>query len=497
VAYKATLKLNTPKADKREMYLSPGGFGPEPEIDEIDPEEGLVNSLLPKLEIKGFPFQQSRVDDSPPEVELHLNKQVVAATSVEWKSGERIVASFDLAGLKTGKWDLVVRNPSGAETSVKFRILTESQFKLPNGVKDGTEVWYVEFTDGFLEDLDLFQLRGVDADVNDLAAEAVEAYVIYLLRTHFLLDGRTGKTTSDSVPVSFIIDEVSQAAGFVGEDYNRIVVGGKAREFDGTEDNPFLVWGYTPVDILNTGYDDVGGPESETTAHIPIREMNPTLKEITTGTFREAFMLNRLGASDEKYFLQSFYPETQEEIDRQVEIVRAVSALGRELAAIAAHHVARAMGLPNSDSVDGLFLSGTPDLFGQFAVDGEIAFKDQEIEALQALARLSNLPGKSKDLNAKGFKLMPGNVYLLPEAETNVSYEEMFLTIGGRPDLKREDLRFRGVDGSVPIGYDLMSDGYVEGLAPFFFGSEYYRGAFRFWLGMLNQEVRDTKLVGE
>ncbi|MHC4471749.1 MAG: hypothetical protein ACYS99_12380 [Planctomycetota bacterium] len=495
-AYKARLKVKTPKAEKRERFISPGGFGPAPRIDEIDPEVGLVDSILRELEIEGFPFQKSLVDDSPPAVELKRKKTVLAATSVEWISEEKLVASFDLTGVKGGKWDLVVRNPSGGEGKIKFKVLKEGEFRLPDGVKAGTELWFVEFTDDFEEDLDLFQLRGDDDNVNAMAAEAVEAYVIYLLRTHFRLDGRTGDFVSQSsVPVSFVIDEVSQAAGFVGEDYNRLVIGGRAKElFDTTADNPFLNWGFVPLDLGNAMFDDVGGAESETTAHLPIREMNPSLKDNSTGTFQDAFAMNRLSADDEKYFLGSFFPATQDEMDRMEEIIRAVETLGREIAAIAAHHVGRAMGLSNSDSTQELFLSGTPDLYGQYSGDKMVAFQDAEIEQLKTSARLVNLPGKSRDLNANPFKLMPANVYLLPEVETNRAYDVKLMTMGGRPDLVREDLKFEGIDGAIPIGFQL-EDGHVRGTAPFFVGATFYLGAFQFRVRVTDKESSDGYVV--
>ena len=60
-------------------------------------------------------------------------------------------------------------------------------------------------------------------------------------------DDGTGTVTGANIPVSFIVQEVPGVAGTVGEDYNRIEIGGTAR-LDAKSDHPILNWGHVEVD---------------------------------------------------------------------------------------------------------------------------------------------------------------------------------------------------------------------------------------------------------
>jgi hypothetical protein len=411
--YKATLNIKTPKADKRDTYLSKGGYDIlEMEIDNIDTDEGITDRDVRNIEIEGFPFKESTDDGSPPTVFLEKGKERIQAFDVSLGTGstaqfQRLLASFDLTGAKTGKWKLYVRNPSGSEDDTKFKIIKQSSFDLPDGVRNGTEVWYLDFDESFESDLNLFALRGTDEDVNADALRQVKEQTIFYLRQHFRLNGQDGRLEkSNSVPVSFVFEMVSKAGGQIGEDYNRLRLGGVARQgVDPSPDNLFLNWGFADVDGPNSFFNDIG--EDAGSGWLPLREMNPVSLDMTTAPYRQAFLIDVLSTSDAKYFEKKFSPSTAEEIERNDELSVAFDTLGRELAAIAAHHIARAMGVPNSDSVtpgNPLFLSGTPDLFGQFAADEDVEFTDAEIEFLGLQIRISNLPGSSDVLEVRRFK---------------------------------------------------------------------------------------------
>jgi hypothetical protein len=411
--YKATLNVKTSKASKRDTYLSAGGYDLlEMEIDNIDTDEGITDRNVRNIEIEGFPFKESTVDGSPPTVFLEKGKERIQGFGISLAEGstpqfQRLLVSFDLTEAKTGKWKLYVRNPSGSEDDTKFKVIKQSAFDLPDGVRKSTEVWFIDFDSSFEQDLDLFGLRGTDEDVNADALDQVKQQTIFYLRQHFRLNGQDGRLEkANSVPVSFIYEQISKAGGQIGEDYNRLRLGGVARQgIDPTPDNPFLNWGYVGIDGPNANFDDIG--EDAGSGWLPLREMNPASLTATTASFRQAFTIDTLSSSDAQYFKKNFSPSTQEEIDRNNELIRAFDTLGREVAAIAAHHIARAMGVPNSDSVtpgNPLYLSGTPDLFGQFAADEDVEFTDAEIEFLGLQIRISNLPGSSDVLEVRRFK---------------------------------------------------------------------------------------------
>jgi hypothetical protein len=108
-------------------------------------------------------------------------------------------------------------------------------------------------------------------------------------------------------------------------------------------------------------------------------------------------------------------------------------------------------------------------------------FSSAEFATLSANAKPSNLPGKSATLRANYFRMIPGYVYLLPEATTTVYYSQRLTVVGGRPDLRPEDVYWLPVSGSIPNGFGFATTGLLAGTAPFFnASSQWYYGVFGF-----------------
>jgi len=431
------------KIRKRDVWLSEGGFGTAPVITSLDPAEGLRGSTLSDMVVTGGPF------DPAVEVWLQKDKELIPATT-RWESEDRILVSMDLVGAKKGKWKLVTRNPSGAWTDAKFKVIAPSSILLPDGIEDGTEIWYLEFNDNFATDLYEFGLArsvasGGSAAVNRHVQRVVKAYVLYWLRHYFGLPGKTGAVGQENIPVSFILAEAPAVAGAAGVDYNRIEIGGTVAA-GADSDNPDLSWGRVAVDVGNLRVDDItgGGGAAQATAKVPVFELRPSNTNLTTKPYRDTFaplVANPVADTDAGLFSANpsyFLNLDDASILRYKLIVPAIEMLGKEIAAIAAHHIARAMGLTNGD--DGLM--DTPALFGEFAATEDLGFTTAELTDLWDMAKPMLLPGKSTFLRMKPFQGNPGQPSVIEFFGGTVNQERQFLPTGGRPDKKPSDMRY-------------------------------------------------------
>jgi len=271
----------------------------------------------------------------------------------------------------------------------------------------------------------------------------------------------------------------------VGYAYNRLAFTGPPVAGD-PSDNPALPWGFAPVDAGNSAREDVGGDAG--TAPVPLRVFDPGDATRTTAEYRAVFgplLADPLSTADRQYFLFDFVPATQAELDRWRDLVRAVELLGREIAAVAAHHVGRATGLSNTT----IGLTSTPDAVGIFSRTDDLGFSTAEEASLAANAVPHALPGRSSQLRAEVFPLIPSADYRLPEATTQESYVVPIAPIGGRPDREPGDLVWTFAEGVMPFGIDVEQDGRIRGTAPFEDSGSVlglYHGAFQFVLRVVD-----------
>jgi len=440
---KVTLGFAFEKIRKREVWISKDGFGTAPEITLLDPEDVLSGSSLTEIAVEGGPFEAAV------EARLEKDKETIPCTA-QWESEDRILVSMNLVGAAKGKWKLVVENPSGAWTSAKLNVIKPGSILLPDGIQDGTEIWYLDFNESFAQDLYEFGLArsvasGGSAAVNRHVERVVKAYVLYWLRHYFGLHGQSGILELGDVPISFIISEVPTVAGVAGVDYNRIEIGGTASA-GSDSDNPNLSWGRVAVDPGNVEIDDIsdGGP-GQATAKLPLFELRPTNTDQTSGPYRDVFaplLADPVADTDAGLFSTNpafFLNLDDNNILRYKLIVPAIEVLSKEIAAIAAHHVARAMGLDNG--TEGLM--DTPSLFGEFATTEDLGFTDSELSDLFDAANPILLPGKSGTLRMKPFQGNPGQPSVIDVLGGLVNQERSFLPTGGRPEKKDSDLTYQ------------------------------------------------------
>lgn len=443
--FKVTLKLRAPKPEKRERYHSALGFGPAPEVLSLDPSEALDSGPVSGIDVAGRNFERgARVFLEKGKVELE--------GEVTWVSDRELSAGFDLTGARSGKWTLLVRNPSGGEAGRPFRVLDAAGVALPDGVRKDTEVWFLDFTDEFRADLADFGLRGDSEEVNQAAEEVVEAYVVHLLRVHFGRDGVKGRAEApDAVPVSFVVEKVRDSVATPGVEYDRLRIGGAATGGPPVSDNPNLPWGYVGVDPDNTSREDIGA-STEGTRALPTAELADF--DHATSEFRAAFaplLARPLTGADASYFLSGFLPTSAEDVARVTDIITAVETLSREIAGVAAHHIARAMGVANSE--EGIM--GTPTRFGVFGADRGLSFSPAERDLLRRNARPSDLPGRSNPLLVHTFPLLPGQPQVLPEAKVSLLYSADLSPVGGDPLRTAKTTRVTVIDVVNEIGLPL------------------------------------------
>jgi hypothetical protein len=469
---KATMKVKTTTPDPVKMYLSPSGYGPAPLVDSVDPRKALQGTLVDGIVIEGENFEPGA------KVLLRRSgKPDIAATAVNRVSDTLLTCSLSLIDAKRGSWEIVVENPSGGDDETGFTVKDPSSVALPPGVRGGTEVWLLDFSEEFEIDLALFGLGGGPARVSTLAREAVISYTLYNLREIFGLRGTDGKVRTGAVPVSFVIDRPTSLIGPPGVTYNRLRFGGEIQPGDATSDNPNVAWGYAPLDIGNQKRDDLAR-EGGAGHGLFTRALGPNAANVTPA-WTAAFLpmtTAPVGTADEKYFSVYFNPQTEAEGTRFRDIDLAVRTLSRELAAIAAHHIGRAMGLMNGTTG----VSSTPALTGTFAATAPPEFVESEFTTLAASVRPTDLPGTSNKLTATYLPLRGLAPYLLPEVVTATTTTIELPWAGGRPDILPGDVAFSGEWGTIPLGFS-FGDGVLSGTAPYVLGvGTWYYGIFRF-----------------
>jgi len=462
--------LTLPKASKRTLYLSPAGFGPAPKVKTVTPRKVLDDRVAEGVAVTGEGFDPGAV------VSLEKNGQdPVAPTGLVIADGGHLSADFDVVGVATGGWKLVVENPSGGRGSIPLTVQGAGSVRLPPGLQAGTEAWWLDFDEpAFRSDLDAIGLGSGNGTAAALAEGAVKSYTLYWLRLSFGLNPLTGKQVEGSVPVSFCLGEPPATVGLPGTAYDRLLVGGTAAGGDPST-NPNYAWGDGPLDAGNAAYDDIGPGVG---AGVRTGVLVPSESGSVGGYFAalQPLVGTPLTGADIKYFLRGFNPASEAEGTRYRSITVAVSAAGKEIAGTIAHFVGRAMGVADG----GPGISMVPTKVGEYATLASFGFSVSEKAALAAAAR-TGIPGKAKTLQANWFPLRETAGYLLPTATTTKAYTKAFQVAGGRPDLDPADLDFQGYAGTIPAGFSLLATGSLQGTAPLrYLDNTLVGGVYRF-----------------
>ncbi len=451
-----SVTLALPKASTGVYWLSPFGFGEAPKVASVTPSKILDDRIAEGVVVAGLGFDAQAV--------LRLERKgeepvLLAAATVE--NGETVVSDIDPSSLAPGTWNVVVENPSGARATGRLKVQSASSVRLPRGVVEDTEVWWLDFDgEAFRADLDLLGLGSATASTRALAEAGVKSYALYYLRRAFALTGRDGKPVEGSVPVSFILEEPPATLGSPGTTFNRIRIGGTAAGGDPSS-NPSYPWGNSPLDEGNVSYEDLD-PEAEAGLGLRTGALAPSVGTGTPEWLAATLPLRAspLTAADEPWYFGAT-PGTAAQGTRYRDIEKATRIVGKEIGTTLAHFIARSMG--TADGISGA--SYVPVKVGEYAALPLPGFSLAERAALAAGAR-AGLPGKSKTLEAAWFPPRETLPYLLPDATTTKPYVQAFAVTGGRPDAEAGDIVYAGISGSIPAEFILDATGGISGTAP-------------------------------
>jgi hypothetical protein len=284
-------------------------------------------------------------------------------------------------------------------------------------------------------------LGSTDPTVEGYAREVTEAYTVCFLRDLMRANETNGKIEpGTSAPVSFIVAKVPTFAGTPGEDYNRIEIGGAWQAGDPRDASEPLFWGYAPIDTGNTQREDLSVDVPDGlggTTHLGLgartRVLDPGSANADPSwvTATAPLRSSPLGADDGKYFLPGFVPASQNQAVRYRDIVNQITRASREIAAIVAHHIGRATGLP----AGGNGPMANPSVAGNlWPVSGALAFDQADLATLMASAVANQLPGNSGVLGINYFPLLSTQPSVLPPSTAAVDYSVNWNFVGGRPN---------------------------------------------------------------
>ncbi|MCE9634076.1 MAG: hypothetical protein K8T90_00085 [Planctomycetes bacterium] len=523
----ATASVTPPKLLRRTVYVRPAGAALVPIVRKIDPPRGYHKDGEFAATLTGRDFQPGA------DVRLVRNGRAdIIGTAIEIASETAIRCVFDLDTLDTqptnsvGSWKVgvwnapeytiamdplsLVRESLTRSFSLPFDSVSSASIALPPGVVKGAEVWLLDFNDDFQSDLNAMGLGSSDKAVRDAARGAVEAYVNLFLRDLFDANETTGALKKNaSVPICFIAKAPGKVAGRAGEDYNRIEIGGNWQTGDAQDPAEPLRWGASGVsgseiDFGNVHRNDLTVVDSNGTriglgARTGI--LDPALGVAASGwaLSMQPLRSRPLTAIDRRLFTAGFFPSSQPEADRYKDVVTQVTRASREIAAIVAHHVGKAMGAEDGASTGPM---SNPTAAGDlWPTTASLRFSDAELAALRGLAVPHALPGTTSELRVGWFPLVTTHIYRFGGAEeclTAVPYSARFGIVGGRPNALKADYKVQYVLGSnVPRGLTLSFDG-LDGTAPLYADAAnnvFYWGIVVFRIAVTDQVRNTTKFL--
>lgn len=465
------LSVAPPKASRRDLFLSPFGFGEAPRVTAVNPSRVLDDRIAGGVEILGTGF------DPAVSVRLERKGETLLPSSLVVGGGGSLTVDFDPRGASSGGWTLVVENPSGGAGTRRFAIQAAGRVKLPAGIQEGAEVWYLDFDRrDFRDDLAAMGFGSTSPTMVAVAEAAVKSYALFYARAAFGAGGSKGSLPAEAVPVCFVLGAPPATVGAPGETYNRLRIGGSAVGGDPSS-NPNYPWGFGPLDTGNAAFEDLA-PETAAGYGLRSRALAPSLAGSTPGWLAALAPLldTPLTDADLPWFGTTFVFDTPEQGARYRAVTAAVEAAGKELGGTIAHFVARSMGLP--DGVSGL--SAVPTQVGGYAGLVNFSFTAGEVAQLKASVR-PGLPGRSKTLTAAHFPYRETRSYLLPDSVTATAYAQAFSVAGGRPNRGLGEVTYDLVGGALPPGFGLLATGSVSGTAPLRDGAgQLVGGVFRF-----------------
>lgn len=479
----------TASVKTRTGYVRAAGTALVPKVKKVVPPSGFHRDAAFALTLTGSDFQPGL------DVRLLRNgRDDILGTGIEFVSESEVRCVLDLdtgdtTGLTSvGTWKVGVWNapeygvPDDRSTLVKdrptadqkktFEALSNGSIRLPDGVEEGTEVWYVKFNSDFQTDLNRmgFGPADDDPDVRKAAREAVQAYVILFLRDLFRADETDGKVKAKSVPVCFLVDQPSATVGNAGEDYNLIEVGGKQEAADEHDPDEPLAWGFTPADPGNARRENLTVLDEDGVTRlgrgVRLRFLDPTEPGVAASWIAATLPLRNapLTEFDLRYYTPGFQPANQGQANRYRDVVEQTTRAAREIAAVIAHHVGKAMGLPDGGNGP----MANPATAGDFwPTTTALFFADADVFSLQAAAVPHELPGNTRRLTIGYFPLRTTQAFrLTPNCETGKPYATTWNLVGGRPNASLADYRaFYGSGSEVPRGLTLSVAG-LSGTAP-------------------------------
>lgn len=478
----------------RRGYVTPAGTALVPSVSKISPASDFQRNDASAVTLKGKNFQ--------PGADVRLVRSgyqdiIATGVTVDSETQIRCTLNLDTAPL-TGKdsvgtwtvgvWNAPVYTTPGDKTTLvhdsltstakkTFNSLAASSITLPRGVTKDTEVWVLDFNGDFQSDLNRMGLGSGNTTVEGLARDAVKAYVVCFLRDIFQQNETTGKLGNNNSPaVSFVVDNVPNAAGKAGVDYNRISIGGAYQPGDDRDPAEPLYWGFAPLDPGNAHRDDLSIDTTDDMGNTVrvghgarTRILDPDAPTASVYWIGATAPLRGtpLTGADQGYFAPNFRPATQGQANRYRDIVNQVTRASREIAAILAHHIGRSMGLAD----DGLGPMANPTEAGNsWQVNGSLNFAAADIQTMLGNAVPNALPGKSEKLIVSYFPLISTQPsYLKPDMTAAVAYTVDWNYVGGRANAKLGDYSVKyqstldyggvqtGLRGSVTVDYTRMS----------------------------------------
>ncbi len=493
-AWRAKLTVKPRKSGKRKGLVSAGQTGLVPKVKKLDPAKGFNLDTALRVTMSGKDFQ--------PGLDVRLvrgNRADIVASDIEFVSPGEVSFELDLdttaaAGKDSiGKWKVsvwnqplytdgedrgtLVRTSPLHHEAKTFSSLSAGSVRLPDGVADATEVWQLVFNGDFQDDLDHMGLGSELPQMRRAVNDIVRAYVLAYVRDLLLVNETNGAVKGAAVPISLVLDDVTAVAGAPGTDYNRIEIGGEYQEGDPRATLDPLEWGFAARDVGNVRRDDLMIHDAEG-ARIGLGARTAVLDarggaDQASSNFRlamEPLRLRPLTESDIRFFTGQFNPNSPWQIARFAEIVEQIERASREIAAIVAHHMGRAMGL----ATVGEGPMAAPSFAGEMWVRrGATKFSDADLAALRRVAAPHAMPGKSDRLKISFFPLIDRQPELLaPNSETGVPYEIKWQFVGGRANALPADYRISYARGSeVPRGMTLTFES-LAGTPPVCFGGQ-------------------------
>ncbi len=487
-AWKAKLKLKRRKDRKRKGHVSAEQTGLVPVVKKVDPKKGVHIDTALALLLTGTDFE--------PTMDIRLvrnGRDDIIATNVAVLSDTEATCVIDLDtrneegnGRSVGKWKVSAWNlplygddqdPTTLDKTSplvsqkkSLQSVTAGSVTLPKGVQDDTELWVVQFNDEFQADLDRMGLGSDDAIVRILSRGVVEAYVIAYLRDLFGANETNGAVKGTvAVPVSFVVDPVSAIAGEAGLDYNVIDVGGKWEDGDPQDAAETLPWGFAATDTGNAAREDLQALDDDGTTRLGLgvrtRVLNPNGPNASQSLIAAMAPLRNvpLTANDERYFRATFNGNNSARVARYAAIVTQLERAAREIAAIIAHHVGRAMGLPTA----GTGPMDAPSTSGKMWTDRDtLSFAGADLTTLRNNAVAHALPGKSGKLKVIFLPLQDQQPELLPNLTTGSAYSTDWDFVGGRCNAKPADYRMQYTPGSRVLPQTTLTHTSLSGTVP-------------------------------